>query len=91
MDFHGPFVYVLAIPEPAPTGSYVQVGANDIGVPQATYPKSNNSASQFIRPAVVLDLWCCHYHHYYLLKICRGTRLERKAKTLLDVSNSYIE
>ena len=55
MDFHGPFVYVLAISEPAPTGSFVQVGANDIGVPQATYPKSNNSASHCIRPAVVLD------------------------------------
>ena len=36
--FLGPFVYVLAISERAPTGSFVQVGANDIGVPQATYP-----------------------------------------------------
>ena len=52
------FFYLLrvciAVSEPAPTGSFVQVGANAKGVPQATYPKSN-SASHRIRPAVVIS------------------------------------
>lgn len=46
------FFCVVAISEPAPTGSFVQVGANSKGVPQATYPKSN-SASHCIRPTLV--------------------------------------
>ena len=42
----------VAVSEPAPTGSFVQVGANAKGVPQATYPKTNG-ASHCIIPAVV--------------------------------------
>ena len=42
----------LAVSEPAPTGSFVQVGVNAKGVPQATYPKTS-SASHCIRPVVV--------------------------------------
>jgi len=44
-----------AVSEPAPTGSFVQVGANNKGVPQATYQKSNSAASYdyCIRPAIV--------------------------------------
>ena len=49
VDFLFPCV---AVSEPAPTGSFVQVGANAKGVPQATYPKTI-SASHCIRPAVV--------------------------------------
>ena len=46
-------VYV-AVSEPAPTGSFVQIGANNKGVPQATYQKSNIAGSNnYIRPAVV--------------------------------------
>lgn len=44
----------VAVSEPAPTGSFVQVGSNAKGVPQATYPKFI-SASYCIRPAVVFD------------------------------------
>jgi hypothetical protein len=47
----------IAVSDPAPTGSFVQVGANAKGVPQATYPKTNSAASHCItttiRPAVV--------------------------------------
>lgn len=47
-------VCMLAVSEPAPTGSFVQIGANNKGVPQATYQKSNIAASNnCIRPAVV--------------------------------------
>jgi len=46
-----PFV-CAAISEPAPTGSFVQVGTNAKGVPQATYPKTNG-ASHCLGPAVV--------------------------------------
>ena len=45
------FCVYVAVSEPAPTGSFVQIGANDKGVPQATYPKFI-SASHCIRPAV---------------------------------------
>jgi phytepsin len=44
-----------AVSEPAPTGSFVQVGANAKGVPQATYPKSN-SASRCGGPAIYIVL-----------------------------------
>ena len=44
----------IAVSEPAPTGSFVQVGANAKGVPQATYPNLNvNSAAYCIRPSIV--------------------------------------
>ena len=46
----------VAVSEPAPTGSFVQIGANAKGVPQATYPKSNSASSHCIRPAVVFGI-----------------------------------
>ena len=56
-DFLISFVFLcvyVAVSEPAPTGSFVQIGANNKGVPQATYQKSNIAASNnCIRPAVV--------------------------------------
>lgn len=57
IDFLISFVFLcvyVAVSEPAPTGSFVQIGANNKGVPQATYQKSNIAASNnCIRPAVV--------------------------------------
>ncbi|KAF8804906.1 acid protease [Phlegmacium glaucopus] len=41
-----------SISEPAPTGSFVKIGTNAQGVPQATYPKTN-SASRCVGPAVI--------------------------------------
>lgn len=57
-DFSFPVcVDTIAVSEPAPTGSFVQVGTNPKGVPQATYPKTNLSSAAWgcssIRPAVV--------------------------------------
>ena len=48
IDFLISFVFLcvyVAVSEPAPTGSFVQIGANNKGVPQATYQKSNIAAS----------------------------------------------
>jgi hypothetical protein len=40
------FFFPVAVSEPAPTGSFVQIGANAKGVPQATYqyPKSGSAS-----------------------------------------------
>ena len=38
------FLFCVAVSEPAPTGSFVQIGANVKGVPQATYPKISSAS-----------------------------------------------